>query len=73
MKLIDYIKGNFVDFDSYRKGVFIYIVSVNDIKYQFPVPADDVGDGTLLKRDKATFFQRWIRKAIENNELIEVK
>lgn len=40
--------------------------------YQFPVPLEDVGNATLLHRDKAITFMRWIRKAKEDGTLIKL-
>jgi len=83
--LKDLIKDNKVYFDSYRAGFFYYNLDfgfihiqdtdeVNDkkITYQFTVPADDIGNATLLASDKAITFMRWIKKAVDNNELIKI-
>lgn len=34
--------------------------------YQFPVPLDDIGDGSLLCIDKPILYARWIRQAIDD-------
>lgn len=39
--------------------------------YQFCIPLDDIGNGTLRSTMKAIECMRWIRKALENKELIK--
>lgn len=41
-------------------------------RYQFTIPLDDIGNGTLKANMKAIECMRWIRKALESNELIKV-
>lgn len=64
-KLIDIVKDNKVVFSNYSEGNLNYVVTVNGQKYTFPVPISDTGGGVFNAEDKATFFTRWIRKAIE--------
>ncbi len=64
------IKDNKVYFSHYRKGVMYYQVSAEDQTFLFPVPLQDNGDATLMREDKAIFFMRYIRKAMNNNELV---
>lgn len=76
--LKELIKDNFVQFVSLRKTLdgqdywATYEIghTVHDIVnwYQFTVPLSDIGTGTLMKRDKAIYYMRWIRKAIDNKE-----
>jgi len=86
MDIKEIVKNNKVYFDSFRQGIFYYRVLVpyqkrdylGDISehhrsYLFPVPLEDIGTATMLKEDKALFFMRWIRKAIEDETLIEEK
>lgn len=85
MTIKDLVKDNVVTFDSYRQGNFYYkitylVKSVNkkqEVPYNtnfiFPVPIDDIGTATLLAKDKAIVFMRWIRKAFESKTLIKVK
>lgn len=40
--------------------------------YQFTIPLDDIGNGTLNHKMKAIECMRWIRKALESKELIKV-
>ena len=68
--LKDLVKGNRVYFSHYRKGFMYYSVAYDAQTYLFPVPLDDIGDATLLKEDKAMLFMRYIRKALNNHELI---
>ncbi len=63
------VKNNRVAFDFYRAGIMYYNVISEGNKYRFPVPISDIGDATLLSDDKAILFMRYIRKAIEANEL----
>lgn len=58
-------------FEYYRSGVMYYQVWNTSDKYlyRFPIRLDDVGNGTLDDIDKAIFFMRWIRKAIESGEI----
>ena len=67
------VKGNHVEFSFYRQGVFHYTVYSWGDQYTFPVPQEDIGSATLLKRDKAITFMRWIRKAILDKTLIKIK
>ena len=69
------VKDNHVCFNEYRKGIFYYQIvdTEEDLSiYSFPVPLEDVGDGTLKLYDKAITFMRWIRKAIEDNTLVVI-
>ena len=68
--LKELVKENRVHFSYYRKGFMYYTVKHRDNLYQFPVPIDDIGDATLNKEDKAILFMRYIRKALDNQELI---
>jgi hypothetical protein len=81
MNIKELIKDNYVEFDSYRQGFFYYNVLVQvkqtygdpgPERYQFSVPLDDIGTATLLNRDRAIIYMRWIRKAIENETLIKL-
>ncbi len=72
-----------VEFDFFREGIFYYSVASPYLRkvatlyayrrFRFPVPQSDVGNATMLRRDKSVFFMRWVRKALENGELVEVK
>lgn len=76
------VQHNFVQFDSYRQGVFYYnivepiAVGIGHMHYnklyQFMVPVDDIGTATLLAQDKALTYMRWIRKAIEDKTLLKL-
>lgn len=39
--------------------------------YLFTIPLNDIGNGTLRASMKAIEVMRWIRKALENKELIK--
>ncbi len=76
MNIKDVIKDNFVKFSHACEGVLYYSVDVDGKTYEFPVDMNnkqDVGNGVFLKEDKAIYFLRWIRKAVENNKFIQVK
>lgn len=72
MKLVELIKENSVSFSHLRKNVAYYNISYNNETFVFTVPLDDIGDGTLLKEDKAILFMRWIKKSLDSNELVKV-
>ena len=69
------IKDNIVVFDMFRDNIFFYSVKDKETEtdYVFPVPLSDITNSdvtaTLPASDKAIFFMRWIRKAIENETL----
>lgn len=67
--LANIVKGNTVVFEFARKSELWYKVVVDGSDLLFPVPFEDMGDGTFLKSDKATMFMRYIRKHLE--ELIK--
>jgi hypothetical protein len=71
-KIIDLVRNNKVSFSYYRKGMMYYSVSLDGLEYLFPVPLDDIGDATLFKEDKAILFMRYIRKAQNQGELVQV-
>lgn len=69
--------GQEVFFRSYRDGVFYYDVArftaeVQHESYEFQVPIEDIKGATLLNRDKAITFMRWIRKNIEDKTFIKI-
>jgi hypothetical protein len=71
------VKDNFVHFHRFRAGHFWYRIQVYDLghmlkvdHYMFPVPLEDIGDATLEAYDKAIFFMRYIRQAINNNTFV---
>ncbi len=76
------VKNNFVEFEFYRQGNLYYILHqlvggdecgpIYD-NYQFSIPVEDVGTATLLHKEKAIFFMRWIRTALMSNTLIKIK
>lgn len=71
------VKDNFVRFLYFRENVFYYIADVYNEEgarydcYQFPVPLEDVTGVTLKNDDKAIFFMRWIRKALDEKTFIK--
>lgn len=70
MNIKDIIKDNTVEFVYLKKGIAYYVVKYNNIEYIFPVDLEDLGDGTLYKSDRAIYFMRYIRKALDNNTFV---
>lgn len=73
LNLTKIVKDNSVHFDSYRSGFFYYTVNVDENVYRFPIEANDIGQATLMKSDKAIIYMRWIRKAIDGHQFIKIK
>jgi hypothetical protein len=79
----DIIKDNTVEFVRFRQGFFYYNICVpravmdrtepqsGPTFYTFPVPLEDIGDATLENADRAIYFMRYIRKAIEEGTFIK--
>ena len=49
-----------------------YQIVYEGTTYQFDVPLNDIGTGTLKVNDNAMYFSRWIRKSIEDNMLVSI-
>lgn len=56
------VKGVNAHFLSYREGTFYY---QTDNGFKFTVPLEDIAGATLPASDKAIFFMKWIRRAID--------
>ena len=65
--------ASYVCFTRYRAGFFYYNVTHLQTAeiFEFPVPIEDIGNSTLNCDEKAITFMRWIRKAIEDNTMIQ--
>ena len=50
-----------------------YSVGYEGKTYKFTVPFADIGEAKLLDEDKSVYFARWIRKALDVNEFIEIE
>jgi hypothetical protein len=75
-KLTEIVKGTTSVFSHAIAGVLYYVVEANGTKYQFPIDMNDkndVGTATFLNEEKTIFFMRYIRKAMDNNEFIEIR
>lgn len=74
MDIKEIVKDNEVRFDRYRQGVAYYSVRVpsENADFTFPVELTDIGDATLLAKDKAIVFMRYIRKALEEGTFVRV-
>lgn len=66
------VKDNVVEFSSYRAGTFYYIIQVDNSFYQFSIEREDIEGSTLQAKDKAIYFMRWIRKAINDNTFLRI-
>jgi len=64
------VKDNEVEFSHYQSGSLYYDVTVGLKTYRFPVPITDTEEGKFLPRDKAIYFMRYIRKAIERGNFM---
>lgn len=70
-KIKDLVKDNYVEFHEYRQGIAYYFINFEEDRCgYFPVPLEDIGDATLKSMDKAIFFMRYIRKALEDGTFI---
>ena len=73
MDIKEIVKDNVVSFSKYRQGFAYYTVRVpsEGADYVFPVPLSDIGDATLLAKDKALVFMRYIRQALLDGTFIK--
>ena len=73
MDIKEIVRDNTVSFAKYRQGFAYYTVRVpsEGEDYVFPVPLADIGDATLLAKDKAMVFMRYIRKAIDDGTFVK--
>jgi len=58
------VKGTKARFIFYRDKNLWYEI-VDGPEFEFPVPIEDVGNGTFLREDKAIMLMRYIRKHLE--------
>jgi hypothetical protein len=75
MDIKDFVTaGNPTQFDSFRAGIFYYIVrhKISLEAYQFQVPSDDLGGATLKAIEKSITMMRYIRKSIEEKTFIKL-
>jgi len=73
--LKEIIKGNRAKFSHAIAGVLYYVVETPKNKYQFAIDMndrDDVGTTTFVDEYKAITLMRYIRKAMEKDNLIKV-
>ena len=72
MNIKDIVKDNHVRFARYWQGVAYSAIRVpgESRDRMFPVPLEDVGDGTLQAEDKAIYLMRWIRKSIDEGTFV---
>lgn len=81
LSLKEIIKENHVKFREYRKGILYYQIAIvrgvhidsdDGGLYVFQVPIDDCGDATFKCNDKAIYFMRYIRKALDEGTFNKV-
>lgn len=70
LSIKEIVKGNQAYFSHYRAGHLYYEVKVNEQKFSFPVPLEDIGDATFLAQDKAIIMMRYIRKALTEGTFV---
>lgn len=73
MKITEFVqKENNCWFKKYRQGILYYeVYNVSSRKlYEFPIPAQDLGEATLNDQEKSIFLMRYIRKALEDGTLV---
>lgn len=58
-------------FHYYRQQHMYYRIHYNGITYSFPIPIDDVGNGTLEMVMKPLTLMRWIRLSIDQGTFIK--
>lgn len=78
----DLIKNNVVQLNRYKSGNLfytLYFFNKNAFDhhsahqtYEFPVPINDVGEAEMKDEDKAIYFMRYIRKAIDNKTFVQI-
>lgn len=64
--LKDHVSGS-VEFQYYRAGNLMYKTSTG---LEFPVPISDTNDATFPRTEKGLLFMRWIRKHLQDNNLM---
>lgn len=62
MSILDMVKDKSVTFTRYKDTNLWY---VTECGFEFPVPIEDVGTASMLAKDKAILFMRYIRKHID--------
>lgn len=72
LNIKEIVRDNTVSFLLLRQNVAYYKVVVNNKQYMFPVSIEDIGEASLLNTDKAIFFMRYIRKALEAGTFVEL-
>lgn len=80
MELKDFIKNGMCKFSFLRAGRMFYDIEMTELEgtsstkryYRFSIPLDDVGGATFNASERPINLMRWIRKAIDSNELMMV-
>lgn len=69
MNVKELVKDKLVRFVHFRDGELTYRTEDN---FEFQVSISDAGTATFKAEDRAIFFMRWIRKALEEKEAFEL-
>lgn len=73
LSLGEIVKGRQAWFSFYRQGYLYYNLRIADLNYSFPIPIDDLGGATVSAEEKAITLMRYIRKALEGEQLVRTK
>lgn len=75
-KLVEIVKGE-AHFVSFKLGILTYRITVYDkddfTTYDFPIDTnnkDDIGEGSFLEKEKGILLMRWLKRAIDNEQLL---
>jgi hypothetical protein len=75
MKITEFVtKANGTYFSHYRNGNLFYNIRRDGTieHYQFPIPIEDLQNGTVHTIEKSIMVMRYIRKAMEDGTLIKI-
>ena len=77
MKMLkEIVKDTTATFSHACMGVLYYVTEVGDERYMFPVnmnDKEDVGTTSFVASYKTITLMRYVRKAMEQGELIKIK
>ena len=73
MKYTDVVKRNTVKMVSVSASFATFKIDFDGSTFQFDVPLNDIGTGTLKVEDNAMYFSRWIRKSMEDGQFLKIK
>lgn len=75
MKITTLVNGTLANFSYYRNGSLFYTINKDGDEFEFPIHLDgeDTEEVSFVTQHKAINLMRWIRKAMDKNELDQVK